>query len=122
MSKILIIEDDADLCETYTDILTTDTCQIESVHSTVAALGRMRRFIPDVIILDMQLADGSGTVILSYLESAKLNKRVKVIIISGHLPLAERMAKYWKVDSCLEKPVPHTKLREVVFNCMEKHE
>jgi DNA-binding NtrC family response regulator len=120
MSKILIIEDDADLCETYMDILERDDFKIETVNSTVSALSRMRRFMPDLILLDMQLADGSGTVILGYLESANLDNRVKVIIISGHLPVAERMAKYWKVARCLAKPVSHTQLRETVMSCLER--
>ncbi len=116
MSKILIVEDEADLCETYTDALELDGHDVSSAGSSADALrclviGRMR---PDVVILDMQLSGDSGIVILGLIRRLPRLGHTKVIIASGHPDMVKYAISQWGADLFLPKPVSLTEMRQVI--------
>ena len=59
-SKILIIDDDASIRETLTGYLETQGFSVATAERQKHALALVESFLPDIIILDIALADGGG--------------------------------------------------------------
>ncbi|MDR1532961.1 MAG: response regulator transcription factor [Clostridiales bacterium] len=60
MTKILILEDDAALCKGIELVLNTDGRAFTPCHSVTAASAAIQNDAPDLLILDINLPDGSG--------------------------------------------------------------
>ena len=114
MAKILIVEDDPDVCETYVDILSAVGHLVEVVATSAEAIKRLPKFLPDVVILDLQLTGSSGTVVLSFIHRYSRLAHTKVIIASGHPEIARRAVADWGADLCLHKPISVSDLRAAV--------
>jgi DNA-binding response OmpR family regulator len=54
MEKILIVEDDADLVETYTDLLETHHHLVTSAPKALDAIKIVTRFKPNIVLLDLK--------------------------------------------------------------------
>jgi CheY-like chemotaxis protein len=115
MTKILIVEDDVDICDTYLDILVGQNHKFEVVHSGAAALNIVTRFLPEIVLLDMHLPGASGMLVLSFIRRYPRLAKCKVIIITGYAELAQTAAVHWGADLCLVKPVPVATLRNAVM-------
>lgn len=118
MADILVVEDDADLVETYTDLL--EQCGhsvIQASHLSKAA-GLLPRIRPAVITLDLHLPGSSNAAITDFLCRASLGKS-KIIVISGH---PEMMDEDWMAyaDLVLTKPVDNTHLIMMINRLLSK--
>ena len=58
--RILIIEDDEDLCTMLDTILFTKHRNIESAYTLAQATTYLEKYNPDIILLDQNLPDGKG--------------------------------------------------------------
>jgi DNA-binding response OmpR family regulator len=65
MQKILIVEDDVDLVKTYTDLLEAHHYSVTSAAKSQDAILLVGRLRPYVILLDLNLAGYSGTVVIN---------------------------------------------------------
>ena len=54
-AKILIVEDDIFTCENLKEILTKEDYQVEMAHSPEDAIGKVKNFNPDLILMDIDL-------------------------------------------------------------------
>lgn len=116
MPKVLIVEDDVDVCETYTDILESAGYEVTALFDTTTAIevlvrGRMR---PDVVILDLNLRGVSGLVVLGLVRRMPRLSKTKVVIASGYPDLAQRALEEWGADIFIGKPVSVETLRTTV--------
>jgi DNA-binding response OmpR family regulator len=59
-SRILIVEDNADLAEVLSDNLAFEGFQVERVDTGEAALRKAEEFFPDLVVLDIMLPDLDG--------------------------------------------------------------
>jgi DNA-binding response OmpR family regulator len=86
MSKVLIVDDDQDLCEMVQEWLVNENYKVEMVHSGADALSLFRCSGYDLIILDWELPDFSGIDICRRLRST--GDQVPIIFLTGrkHLP------------------------------------
>ena len=105
MGKILIVEDDADLVETYTDLLEMRGHSIHSVSRMLEAIQSMKELEPEIVTLDLNLPENSGSAISNFIELAKSLNRCKIIVISGHTEMIAGQAWVEQVDLILTKPV-----------------
>jgi DNA-binding response OmpR family regulator len=110
MRKIHIIEDDVDLCQTYVEMLEFEGYQVEVDHSGSKAIGTLRHFLPDVLILDMNLPGVSGDIVLSYVRRHPNLKNKRIILVSGD----DRMMEVQGADLYLKKPVSLTRLLDAI--------
>jgi DNA-binding response OmpR family regulator len=102
MKKILIIEDDSDIQLLLRLMLTANGYEVES--SAVGNIVYERNSnLPDLVILDKQLPDASGSDLCHYLKTSKSKGNIPVIMISA-TPGAEQEAKAAGADFFLEKP------------------
>ena len=86
MIKILIVEDDFDLCETYVDILENEGHDLVAISTCAQAIECLirNRMKPDVVILDLNLSGESGLIVLGLIRRLPKLVNTKVIIASGY--------------------------------------
>jgi two-component system phosphoglycerate transport system response regulator PgtA len=113
MKQILIVEDDADLVETYTDLLEMHQYSVLSTPKSIDAIGLIMRRKPSVVLLDLNLAGYSGTVVINMVRGYKPLKDTKIIVITGHPEMLNRYDAS-RVDLVLNKPISNEKLLETI--------
>lgn len=82
MEKILIIDDDKDLCFVLKRFLSKHGFEVIEATSGKAALEILENVVPDLILCDFRLEDMSGSSILRKIKEK--NPSVPVIIITGY--------------------------------------
>lgn len=115
-NKILVIEDEGEMCLLLNLILGDQGMTIDHVNSLSAAKEFLEKEVPSLILLDNRLPDGLGVDFISYLK--KSLPSVKIIMISGVDPEAEDAALEIGADSFLTKPFTKRQLQESIKNLL----
>ena len=103
VKKLLIIEDEADICLLLNIMLKGKDIDLEHVNSLAKATAFLKNEQPDLILLDNKLPDGLGMDFIQILK--KEYPSIKIIMISGFLPGATKdIALNNGADLYLEKP------------------
>jgi len=105
MVRVLIIDDDIEICETFTDILVSAGYEVHTLQSSVDAFRLLPQLVPDVVLLDMQMPGVPGVMLLSYIRRLGRLSLTKVIIVSGYPETAMAAKQVWGADLFLVKPV-----------------
>ena len=111
MSKILIIDDETDICFLISEILGDEKFITETANNSNHALSKYDQFNPDLIILDVWLGNSELDGIELLLKFKDLNPLIPIIIISGHgnVNMAVNAIKNGAYDF-IEKPFNSDKL------------
>ena len=110
--KILIIEDEGDMCLLLNLLLDGQCIEVNHVQSLSAAREWLQTEQPSLILLDNRLPDGFGIDFLSFL---KINyPLIKIIMISGFDIEAEDAALEIGADTFLAKPFTKAQLDESI--------
>jgi two-component system response regulator CpxR len=88
--KLLLIDDDVELCEEISDILRDEGFDVEMIHDGKAGLERAGKGAYDLILLDLKIPSMNGMDVLRNIRERKLN--VKVIILTGK-PFSKELNK-----------------------------
>jgi CheY-like chemotaxis protein len=117
--KILIVEDDIDLVETYTDLLEPQGYTVLSVLRSADAIQMATRQKPDVIILDLNLPGDSGGMVLNFVRRYPPIANTKIIVATGQ-PDMINTALYVsdKADAILTKPISNQTLLDTIRNLL----
>jgi CheY-like chemotaxis protein len=108
-SVILLVDDDADYCETLSILLSGEGYEVVCVVNGREALDWMTRSVPSLIILDLMMPIMGGR---EFLKQRKLDARlnsIPVIVTSG-----SGLAGNIDVAAVLSKPVEFTALMSAV--------
>jgi len=82
--KVLIVDDDAEIVELISDILTREGgFEIRTASSGYEAGMVTEQFRPDLILLDYMLPDVNGNVVCQTIRSNPEFENTKIIIVSG---------------------------------------
>ena len=100
--KILIIEDEGDMCLVLNILLSNEDIELEHVKNIVAAEEYLAEELPSLIILDNKLPDGYGVDYISHLK--KRYPSIKIIMITGFDASVKDVAMENGADLFLEKP------------------
>jgi len=111
MYKVLIIDDEKDICFLISEILKDEKYLTYSALNSNEAISYFNKYNPDLVILDVWLSNSKLDGIEILKEFKKINNNVPVIIISGHgtVDLAVSAIKNGAYDF-LEKPFNSDKL------------
>lgn len=82
MSKILVIDDDNDMCLLLNRFLTRNNYEVATVNSGKAAIEWMKKNAPDLVLCDFRLEDMTGIELLAKIKEA--HPESPVIIITGY--------------------------------------
>jgi two-component system response regulator HydG len=80
--KILVIDDDNDMCLLLNRFLTRNGYEVATTNSGTAALGWLQKNTPDLILCDYRLDDMTGVTLLPKMK--ELHPAAPVIIITGY--------------------------------------
>jgi two-component system OmpR family response regulator len=114
--KILIIEDEGEMCLLLNILLNDEEMELEHVKTLSAAGEWLANDQPSLIILDNKLPDGYG---IDYIGHLKANyPSVKIIMISGFDNSAGDIALANGADFFLGKPFKKQDLYEAIKTLM----
>ena len=82
MPKILVIDDDRDICLLLKRFLTKHNYEVAEVYAGKKALELMNSFVPDLVLCDFRLDDMDGTTLLVKIKEQL--PEVPVIIMTGY--------------------------------------
>lgn len=104
MPRILIVDDDRELCELLAEYLRREQFDVDYVHDAAAALARLSGPAqrPDLLILDISMPGQSG---LEALRELRLQHRLPVIMLSARgEPVDRVIGLELGADDYLAKP------------------
>ncbi|MGB0385374.1 MAG: response regulator [Ardenticatenaceae bacterium] len=105
----LIIEDDEDLAEIFTEAVQLAGCETEVIQDGKEALEWLAVHLPDLVVLDLHLPNVGGKKILARIrEDTRLDK-TRVIVTTADARLGDSLRK--EAQLVLIKPVSFSQLR-----------
>ena len=116
LKKVLIIEDEGDMCLLLNILLNGKEMELDHVKSLAAAEEYLQQQQPAVVLLDNKLPDGYGVDFITYLKKNYPN--VKIIMISGYDGAVKDVALEAGADVYLEKPFTKTQLYDSIKGLM----
>ncbi|GAC1575354.1 MAG: hypothetical protein NVS3B24_03880 [Candidatus Dormibacteria bacterium] len=81
---VLIVEDDAAICEMYSLALRLGGYEVQSAASGGSAIEAAVRLVPDVVLLDVGLPDRPGTEVLTELKRTERTAAIPVAMLSNY--------------------------------------
>jgi DNA-binding response OmpR family regulator len=101
--KILVVDDDEGILDALSLILESAGYSVLASPRGEETLGNIKRYDPDLILLDVLLSGQDGRVICKKLKELDLTKNIPVIMISAH-PTAKESVYKCGADDFLPKP------------------
>ena len=86
--RVLLVEDTLPLAKSYIEFLKTGPYEVEHVETGRKALNALKRGMPDVMLLDINLPDMSGLDVLARMGEMESSCPVVVITAHGSIKLA----------------------------------
>jgi two-component system, OmpR family, response regulator len=110
--KVLIVEDEGDMCLLLNIILNGNEVELDHVKNLAAAEAYLKEEQPSLVLLDNQLPDGFGVDFIPMLKKNYPN--VKIAMISGYDGAAKDVALDNGADTFIEKPFTKDQLSRSV--------
>jgi len=119
--KVLVVDDDVEIVELISDILTRDgRFEIRTASSGYEAGMATEQFRPDLILLDYMLPDVNGNVVCQTIRSYPEFENTRIIIVSGVIKQEEidQLLKSGAQDF-VKKPFSISELTEKVDGALQ---
>jgi DNA-binding response OmpR family regulator len=113
MSKLLIVDDSADLLETMKYVLERKGYIVRTLMNADNIYRRINEFQPDLLILDIHVAGEDGREICKKLKKSSQNNELPVLMFSASPKLLEDFESC-HADDFIEKPFQLTDLVEKI--------
>jgi DNA-binding response OmpR family regulator len=114
--KVLIIEDERDMCLLLNVLLSGKEMELDHVNSLLAADEYLQKEQPSVIILDNKLPDGYGVDFITYIKDKYPS--IKIIMISGFDASVKDVALENGAEVYLEKPFTKEQIYESIMGLL----
>jgi len=115
MSRVLVVDDEPDIVYMVKVILRSAGFDVEAASGVGDAISQLTGEDPDLVLLDLRLADGEGWAVLDHLRSEGRTDRIPVIILSAHAsPSTEERAVREGARAYITKPFVASALLETV--------
>ncbi len=113
MIRLLVIDDEPGIQHSFRRAFASPDFQVETAGRAEAGAELMRTWLPDVVVMDVNLPDATGLQVLPKLKT--IDARVPVIIITGHgtTDTAIEAMKQGAFDYVL-KPLELDTIRQIV--------
>ena len=119
MKKILIIDDDLDMCKLLSHYLQRKGFETDMAHSGSKGLAKVKDGAFDMILCDFRLGDMNGKEVLQ--EIKKINSAIIVIIITGYsdVKMAVEIIRHGGFDY-ITKPLIPEEVMNVIHRAFEE--
>ncbi|MEW6455548.1 MAG: sigma-54 dependent transcriptional regulator [Acidobacteriota bacterium] len=118
MKKILIIDDDLDFCWTLQEILKNSGYETKSITEGKRALQEVKKYQPNLILLDQRLKDINGIELMQKLKEVERNLVVIMITAYGATKSAVEAMKLGAFDY-ITKPFDNDELLLIIKKALE---
>ncbi|MBI4481687.1 MAG: response regulator [Acidobacteria bacterium] len=119
--RILVVDDEKELCELLREFLAERGYEVETATDGISGLEAMERRIPDVVLLDMRMPGLSGLEVLQQIRARHLPVQVIIMTASATSELREQ-AVALGVAAYLLKPMNLDEMdREIIQGILKKH-
>jgi CheY-like chemotaxis protein len=81
--QVLVVDDEKDIVEFLTQLLEDNGYEVKSANDGLEAMNLVQESKPDLILLDLQMPEETGTGLYRKLQHKKEFKDIPVIVISG---------------------------------------
>ncbi|GAA0769119.1 sigma-54 dependent transcriptional regulator [Ideonella azotifigens] len=118
MAHVLIVDDDVDAATSLRALVASEHFTVSLAHSLAEARRQLALQRPDIVLLDLQLPDGSGLELFS--SDAQLVARSEVVLVTGHASL-DTSIQALRVGAAdyLVKPIGMKQLQGVLSRYMK---
>jgi|SRR5687767_1414544 len=117
--KVLIIEDEGDMCLLLNLILDGEDFELDHVPTLLDADEYLQKKSPAIIILDNKLPDGFGIDFITYIKQKY--PAIKIIMISGFDAAAKDVALENGANVYLEKPFTRDQIFHAIETLLNQH-
>ncbi|HWP33978.1 MAG TPA: GAF domain-containing protein, partial [Thermodesulfobacteriota bacterium] len=115
MSTILVIEDDARVCNLLTETLRGAGYQVLMAYTAIAGLAQARDRLPNLVLLDLTLPDLDGLALLGRLAADPQTATLPVLVLSDRLdPATLERCRTAGAREVVPKPPDPARLLELV--------
>ena len=118
--KILVVDDNKDICMLIESILLADGYDVESCCNPAGYKEKLAKSIPELIITDMLMSGFDGRTLTKDVKKNEATADVKVMLMSAH-PDAGRICEEIGADDFLAKPFEIDDLVDKVQNLLAKN-
>ena len=119
--KILVIEDDPDICHSIAEILQYEGYEVYTAQNGYEGLEKLKCFKPDLILCDIMMSELDGYQVFDQVKTMFPNREVPLVYVTA---LSERknfrMAMEQGADDYIAKPFSVDELRECVKTQISK--
>ncbi len=124
--KILVVDDDPDIREAITTILSTQPYEVAEARDGVECLERIREGVPDLLILDLLMPRKDGFAVVRELRENPKYAKLPILILTAVREDASRRRYELEtglaldVQDYVEKPIPPADLLHRVSKLLGK--
>lgn len=126
--KVLVVDDDPDILDAITTILSTQPYSIDTARDGVECVDKVRADVPDLIVLDLLMPKVDGFAVVRELRDNPRYAKVPILILTSVREDASRRRYELEtglamdVQDYVEKPVSPADLLERVSNLLESRQ
>ena len=114
---VLIVEDNELNMKLFSDLLEANGYSTVQTRSGVEAVGLVRRHMPDLILMDIQLPEVSGLQVTQWLKDDDDLKHIPIVAITAFAMKGdEEKIRQGGCEAYLSKPISVAKFLETVRN------
>lgn len=117
--KILIIDDDEAILEALKIYLEDLGYLVKTNPTAEKILSKIEDFNPDLILLDLLLADKDGLEVAKKIRVTKNIEKIPILIMTAHPSISKR-AKEVNINGYIEKPFDVNQLVKVIEKFTER--
>lgn len=120
MSRVLVVEDEANIRKFLSINLTARGYEVIEAQSAQEGLEKLRSTLPAVLLLDIRLPDMSGWDLLRIIASDEVLSKIPAVVITASMgPGAPPPQQYDNLRKILIKPVSAQEVTRVVKEVLE---
>jgi DNA-binding response OmpR family regulator len=115
--SVLVVEDDRPLSKAIQGALARVGCQVRVADTCAEGMASVAEEVPELLVLDISLPDGTGWSVLDAIRRTDPEKRVPVVVISSDR-LTRAELKEHGIERFILKPFQMAYLVEVVLELL----
>jgi two-component system, NtrC family, response regulator AtoC len=119
MERILIVDDDLEIMRMLSQYFKKEGYQVEEADTGMLALEKARRNAPDLVLLDLNLPDHSGIVMLERI--LRVSPRTQIVLMTGEGDIATAVqAMKLGARDFLCKPFDNEQLKVIIQSLFQR--
>ncbi len=113
--KILVVDDDSNLAEVLSKLLQRKGFTVRIAYGGFEAIKATKEFLPDIILSDIKMAEGSGLDLLDFIKSSSSNPPPFIALMTGFTETSEKELLERGAEKVFYKPVRINEVESMVL-------